>query len=113
MTLTTADGSLLLTALEQDLFASQTSLQLYNTKIFLNTLADSDEIVIRIYNNDINDSDTEKIIDVQTIVGRDVNGIPGVNIPWLPDNSYRVTVQQTITEVPLAFATITWVRHDQ
>jgi len=113
MTLTTDSGSQLLSASEIDLFVSQTNLKLYNTKIFLDGLADGDEIVVRIFNNDIADSDTEKAYDVQTLVGRDVNSIPCVNISWLPDNSYRVTVQQTVEEVSLAFATITWVRHDQ
>jgi len=112
MTLTQTNGSQLLSASEIDLFVSETALQLYNTKVFLDDLADGDEIVIRIFNNDVFAA-TEKAIDVQTLVGRDVNGIPGVNIPWLPDNSYRVTVQQTVTEVALDFATITWVRHDQ
>jgi len=95
----------------EELFTSKTALELYNTKIFLNTLADDDEIVIRIFNNDIADSNTEKAIDIQTLVGRDVNGIPCVNIPWLPDNSYLVTVQQTVANA--TFKTITWVRHDQ
>ena len=88
---------------EQNLFASQTTLQHYATWIFFHNLLGGDKIEIRVYVND-EQSVVERIYDKVTIPGPVTD--PAVFFPFVPTNSYRVTAKQ----VAGTNRTITWQR---
>jgi hypothetical protein len=96
-----AFAQLVLDGTEQDLFVSQTTLAHYSTKIFFNALAANDEVIVRVYDFDEQNS-VERIYRITTVVGVQVT--PELLINWIPSTSYRVTVQQTNT----TFKTISW-----
>jgi len=104
MALIETDGSLvgLASISETFLFAAQTLLRYYATKIDLTNMISTSVITIRIYDN-INA--TERIYDTQVFQG--VQDIPEVFIPFLPSSNYRVSVQSVNTNS----ITIPWSRY--
>ena len=102
MVLELADNnSLLMNGTEQDLFLSKVGLKHYSTKIFFDTLVAGDEIIIRVYDEDVN-SASEKKYRTAEVVGLQTN--PENLINWMPSSSYRVTCQQ----ITGTNKTITW-----
>lgn len=87
-----SNGSQLMDGTEQNLFASQTTLIHYSTKIFLEDMVANDKITIKVYDIDVNDS-TEKVYRTIKTVG--VQDDPVVLVNWIQSSSYRVTCQQT------------------
>ena len=89
---------------EQDLFATQTPLRYYATKVDLTNMISTSVITIRIYDfvNGV-----EKIYDTQIFTG--VQDIPEVFIPFLPSLNYRVSVQSIDADV--TSITIPWSRY--
>lgn len=102
MVLTVVDfDQLTLDGTEQELFPSETTLAHYSTKIFFNTLVADDEVKVRVYDLDEQNS-VERLYRTTTVVGLQVDAESLIN--WIPSRSYRVTVQQINT----AFKTISW-----
>jgi len=100
-----ANGSQLMTGTAANLFVSQTTLQHYATWIFTNALLAGDVLHIVIFVNDVNGA-AERIYDEFDVSG--VQAKPGVFIPFVPTNSYRITAHQTAG----TNRTITWVRYE-
>ena len=74
-----------------DLFASQTIRQHYATWIFFNNLTLGDSFEITIF---VNDSNTPAEIIYDQFIVTDAQPTPGVFIPFVPTDSYRVTAQK-------------------
>ena len=105
MPLTEDHGNLVTDGTEQNLFSSQTTLAHYATWVFTQAMVAADVIVITIYVND-EEGSAERIYDTVTISG--VQTKPAVFIPFVPTNSYRVTVERT----SVAALTINWTRNE-
>lgn len=107
MTLVRFDGTVTLTSTtETNLFAAQTTLKHYATKVFLNNMIATSEITVRVYDFD-NNTSTERLYDSQVFKGAQV--IPEIFIPFIPsEGGYRVTVESSnATSI-----TITWSRFE-
>ena len=105
MALLEANGSEALSDVdEEDLFATQTLLRYYATKVDLSNMIVTSIITIRIYDfvNGV-----EKIYDTQIFTG--VQDIPEVFIPFLPSSNYRVSVQSV--DADTINITIPWSRY--
>jgi len=100
-----ANGSQLMTGSAANLFSSVLALAHYATWIFTNTLQAGDTLHIIVYTNDVNGA-AERIYDEFDVVGAQTK--PGVFIPFVPTNSYRITAHQTTG----TNRTITWVRYE-
>ena len=100
-----ANGSIVADGTEQNLFASQTVLKHYVTWLFVNNMVDGDELTVRTFVNDVNAS-LEKIYEEQIIF--DSQSEVAVFLPFVPTDSYRVTIQQGVGP----FKTFTWVRYE-
>jgi len=100
-----AKGALTVTAVIANLFASQTTLKHYSTWIFFHNLVSGDSIEITIHVNDPQDV-TERIYDKFTVA--DAQSEPGVFIPFLPTDSFRIEAQK-LTGIDRE---ITWVRYE-
>lgn len=103
MPLVATPGTILMDGTEQNLFASQTTLQHYATWIFFHNLLANDSIEIRVYVND-QQSALERVYDFLEIPGPVDD--PAVFFPFVPTNSYRVTAKQ----IAGTNRTITWQR---
>lgn len=102
MVLTPLDNdSIVMDGNEQNLFSSQSTLRFYEADVFFNAMTFGDEIVVRVYEEDVNPS-TEK--SYLTIPLRGVQDDPTFLVNFIPAQSYRVTCQQTNT----SYKTITW-----
>ena len=86
---------------ETNLFASQTILQHYSTKIFFDEMVANDVIILRVYDYDEDDA-VEKVYRTVTLEG--VQDDPEVMINWIPSSSYRVTCELTSA----TSRTVTW-----
>lgn len=100
-----ADGSLLTTASEQDLFVAQTSDLTYWCKVNLHNLVSGDAVRIKTYVNDSN-ATTPRIIYNDRVSFSHINGDPVYYIPPIPTDSFKVTIQR----VAGSDRTITWRR---
>lgn len=95
------NNELLMNGTEQELFSAQTGLAHYSTKVFFDELAAGDEIVIRVYDEDLFD-DTER--KYRTVIVEGLQDNPEQLINWIPSTAYRVTLEQTSG----TFRTISW-----
>lgn len=84
-------GNVTFSGTETNLFTSQTTLQHYATWVFLNSMGASDRVTLRVYIKDQQGA-TERLYFKATYQG--VQGEPSVFIPYVPTNSYRVTIQR-------------------
>lgn len=100
MALTETHGNLTIDGTEKNLFASQTSLKNYATTVFLNSMADGDVIIIRVYVNDAQGTPAERLWLSATYVGAQSD--PSIFIPFLPTDSYRVTIQRSAGSITSA-----------
>lgn len=106
MALILADNDeLLMTGIEQDLFAKQLVLKQYETHIFFDELAAGDEILIRVYLNDNFDNAERRYITVP-VEGLQTN--PAFVVNWLVSTTYRVTCEQ----ITGTNRTISWSRYE-
>jgi len=107
MTLIRFDGTETLTStVETNLFAAQTPLKHYATKVFLNNMIITTEITVRVYDFN-NNASAERLYDSQ--VFKNVQDIPEIFIPFIPsEGGYRVTIQSADT----TSITITWSRFE-
>lgn len=94
----------LLTASEIFLFAEETTLNHYETVIFLDALAVDDILEIKTYVEDPNTS-TLKLDRTVRVAG--VQNNPAFRINWIPSTGYRVSITQVFA--PTSFKTIGWV----
>lgn len=107
MTLIRFDGTETLTSTtETNLFAAQTTLKHYATKVFLNNMISTSEITVRVYDFD-NNASTERLYDSQ--VFKNVQAIPEIFIPFIPsEGGYRVSIESADTNS----IEITWSRFE-
>lgn len=106
MALTQTPGSLTVDGTEKNLFASQVTLQHYACWIFLHNMGATDVLTIRIYVNDEQSTDTERLYIEDTYSG--TQDVPSIFLPFVPTDSYRVTAQRDAG----SFTTLTWARQD-
>ena len=105
MPLTQTPGIVTLDGTEQNLFASQTTLQHYATWVFTNLMAAGDTIVLRVFVKDEQGA-VERKYDEITVTG--AQDPPAIFFPFVPTDSYRVTVERTAGTV----ASINWAREE-
>lgn len=98
-------GNVTFSGTETNLFTSQTTLQHYATWVFLNSMGASDRVTLRVYIKDQQGA-TERLYFKATYQG--VQGEPSVFIPYVPTNSYRVTIQRNAGTITSA----NWARLD-
>lgn len=103
MALTSTPGQTVMDGTEQNLFASQTTLQHYATWIFFDALLAGDIIRVKVYVNDEQDS-VERVYDKYDVPGPVDD--PAVFNPFVPTDSYRVTCEQ----IAGTNRTISWQR---
>lgn len=92
MTLTpVTNGPKLLTAVDQDLFSSQTNLKHYEAVIYVSNLVANDIVIITVYDNDI--TAAAEVVDREIKI---VGSNPGktVRINWIPSTGFRVAARQ-------------------
>lgn len=105
MALTESNGSIVSSAVEQDLF-DVTALKHYATTIFTHNMVDGDEVEIKIYKLDSNAS----VMRVyRTISINDAQDDPAFFIPFLPAAQYKVTIKRLAG----TDRTYTWNRYEQ
>lgn len=95
------NDSLLMNGTEQELFPAQVGLKHYTLKAFFDKLVAGDEILLRVYDFDEEES-LEKRYRTDFIQGLQQDPIRLVN--WIPSSSFRVTCQQVLG----VNKTITW-----
>lgn len=99
------NGVVTLDGTEQNLFSSQTDLLHYAVWVFTNLLAAGDTIVLRVFVNDPQGS-AERKYDEITVSG--AQDSPAIFFPFVPTDSYRVTVERTSGTV----ASINWAKEE-
>jgi len=100
-------GTPIITGSTADLFVPQTVLKHYSTWIFFNNLQNGDSFEIVIFVNDPNIAASERIYDRFTVNDSQANK-PGVFIPYITTDSYRITAQKLFgTDRELR-----WVRYE-
>lgn len=105
MVLVQDDNSILADGTEQNLFISQLGLKHFSTWLFTHNMLSGDVLVVREYTNDKN-SGVERSYNEITITDSQIS--PGIFFPFVPTDSYRVTIQQTAG----TFRTYTWSRQE-
>ena len=103
MALSQTSGNLTVTTSELNLFASQTTLQHYACWIFLNSMGASDVVEIKVYINDPQGTPAERLYFTAQYSG--VQDDPAIFVPYVPTNSFRVTLKRiagTITSADWA-----------
>ena len=85
------NDELLMNSTEQELFPSQIGLKHYSTKVFFDTLVAGDEILLRVYDEDVFTATEKKY---RTTIVRGLQENPEILVNWIQSSSYRVTCEQ-------------------
>ncbi len=105
MALTEFNGSILTTAVEQNLF-DITALKHFATTIYNHNMVAGDEVEIKVFVKDVNAA-VMRTYRTKSLKG--VQSNPAFFIPFLPTSQYRVTIRRVLG-VDRIF---TWTRYEQ